>query len=167
MRTTERDEVFDQEAVPHSAVPDDAGEGHEATNARSHAGAREDSRETAQSPPHSAVAPRDRFYGFLARLRGHVNAALAWVQATFTPPDIWSKERPSLRQIWEYAAHGEWTTPDGTPRNAGRAYAMVVALPGAALGYSIQWVTERFTRLAGTGVLLFLLSHIPPLSWLL
>lgn len=155
MKTTERDEVFDQEAGPHSAVADNAGEGQRATNARSRAGAREDSGETAELPPHSAVTPRDRFY-----------AALAWVQATFTPPDIWSKERPSLRQIWEYAAHGEWTTPDGTPRTAGRAYAMVVALPGAALGYSIQWVTERVTRFAGASVLLFLLRHIPPLSWL-
>lgn len=156
MTTTERDQVFDQDAAPHSAAPDSAGEGRKATNARSGAGAREGSGETAELPPQSAVAPRDQFY-----------AGLGWVRDTFTPPDIVSKDRPSLRKIWAHADRGEWTTADGVIRNAGRVWALTVAPLGAVLGYSVQWVTERFTRLAGCGVLLFLLTHIPPLSWLL
>jgi hypothetical protein len=62
-----------------------------------------------------------------------VGEVFGGVRDAFTPPDIWSQERPSLSQIWAYATHGEWTNPKGGPRRVGQAYAAVVAFPVAGL----------------------------------
>lgn len=96
-----------------------------------------------------------------------VGEVFGGVRDAFTPPDIWSQERPSLSQIWAYATHGEWTNPKGGPRRVGQAYAAVVAFPVAGLAYLLAWVAERPSRLLATVVLLVLLAQVPPLSWLI
>jgi hypothetical protein len=96
-----------------------------------------------------------------------VGEVFGGVREAITPPDIWSQERPSLSQMWAYAAHGEWTNPKGAPRRVGQAYAAVVAFPVAGLAYLLAWVAERPSRLLAAIVLLVLLAQVPPLSWLI
>jgi len=96
-----------------------------------------------------------------------VGEVFGGVREAFTPPDIWSQERPSLSQMWAYAAHGEWTNKTGLPRRAGQMYAVTVAFPVAGFAYLVAWTAERFARLVAATVLLVLLTQVPPLSWLI
>lgn len=96
-----------------------------------------------------------------------VGEVFGGVREAFTPPDIWSQERPSLSQIWAYAAHGEWTNKTGLPRRAGQLDAIFIAVPLVALAYTIAWIAERPSRRIATVVLLVLLAQVPPLSWLI
>jgi hypothetical protein len=155
VNATECDENVEHGASPHSAAADSTGEGPSGTKAGARAGAREDSTSTAELPPQSAVAPRDRFLGWVDQLKDVI-----------TPPDIVNNDRPSLRKKWAYATEGGWTTEAGALRNAGKVYSVTVAMAGAVAGYSLEWVTERPSRFAGALLLLFCLFHIPPLSWL-
>lgn len=91
----------------------------------------------------------------------------AGTRDAFTPPDIWSTDRPSLSHMWAYAAHGDWTSDTGMPRRAGQAYAVLVAVPVTAVTYVLAWAAERPSRLAAAIVLLILLSQVPPLAWLI
>lgn len=90
----------------------------------------------------------------------------------FTPPEIWSEQRPSLRELWLYARYGPWTSESGLFRWLGRAYAWLIALPLHTAGYYLLWVVARPTRL-GAAVLLYAVlayadpGHALPLpSWL-
>jgi hypothetical protein len=96
-----------------------------------------------------------------------VSEVFGGVREAFTPPDIWSQERPSLSQIWAYATHGEWTNKTGLPRRAGKLDAILIAVPLVALAYTIAWIAERPSRRIATVVLLVLLAQVPPLSWLI
>lgn len=69
------------------------------------------------------------------------------VAAGFTPPDIYSDDRPSLKKLWLYAAWGKWTRADGFLRFLGKAY-IVVAWPVTAVLYTVAWIFERPSRLA-------------------
>lgn len=124
------------------------------------AGARESSPEAAQSQPNSAD-PGKVTLGDYAAETG------TWVRSTFTPPDVWSKDRPSLSQVWAYASRGEWTTADGGFRKAGQVYALTVAFPVVGAAYLTAWVAERPSRLITVLILLILLAQVPPLSWLI
>lgn len=92
---------------------------------------------------------------------------LAGVASGFTPPDIWSTDRPSLSLMWAYAAHGDWTGDTGLPRRAGQAYAVLVAVPVTAVTYLLAWAAERPSRLIAAIVLLVVLFQVPPLAWLI
>ncbi|MFC5186996.1 hypothetical protein [Actinomadura harenae] len=83
------------------------------------------------------------------RAQKHGAAALAF----WTPPDIWSHDRPSLEHVWAYAARGPWTTPSGPLRWLGRAYAIPAAVLIGLL-YGLVWVVERPSRLIAALVLL-------------
>jgi hypothetical protein len=96
-----------------------------------------------------------------------VGEVLGGIREAFTPPDIWSQERPSLSQIWAYAARGEWTNKTGLPRRGGQVYAVAVAFPVVGFAYLVAWTAERFARLVAAAVLLALLAQVPPLSWLI
>lgn len=124
------------------------------------AGAREGSPGTAQSQPDSADPGKVTLSDYAAETG-------AWVRSTFTPPDVWSKDRPALSQVWAYASRGEWTTAEGAFRKAGQVYAITVAFPVVAAAYIAAWVAERPGRLATALILLVLLTQVPPLSWLI
>lgn len=124
------------------------------------AGARERSPGTAQPQPDSADTVKLTVGDYAAELK-------AWLRATFTPPDVWSTDRAALKKVWAYASRGEWTTPDGALRKAGQVYALAVAFPVMAVCAVIEWTAERFSRLIFAVVLLWLLSSVPPLSWLI
>lgn len=68
------------------------------------------------------------------------------VAALFTPPDIWSDDRPSLRKIWLQARYGQWTQKDGALRALGCIDAFMVVLPAHAIGYTLLWIWERPSR---------------------
>lgn len=137
-------------SAPHSAV-DLEKTSAEGVNASARGRPRETSDESAQSQPQSAVT----FSEWIAGLK-------EWA----TPPDIVTEDRPSLQKTAAYAMRGEWTTSGGVYRRAGQAY-MVFALVVKTACYSIDWVTERPTRLAAAAVLVWLLAQFPPLSWLI
>ncbi len=124
------------------------------------AGAREGSPETAQPQPDSADPTRVTLGDYAAETG-------TWVRSTFTPPDVWSQDRPALNRVWAYASRGEWTTDDGAFRKAGQVYALTVAFPAVGAAYLTAWVAERPTRLATVLILLILLTQVPPLSWLI
>jgi len=88
------------------------------------------------------------------------------LRATFTPPDIWSTDRPSLKKRWAYATDGEWTTDIGLVRRAGQAYTVIAIVVATVLNY-LDWIIERPSRLAAAAVLVWLLAQFPPLSWLI
>lgn len=150
------------EGTVHCAVHSPAETPDAGPDARPRVRTREGSGESAQSQPDSAPA---------VDLDKHP-VPVAWsdrladAAGTFTPPDIWSTDRPSLSQVWAYAARGDWTSETGLPRRAGQAYAVLVAVPVTAVTYLLAWAAERPSRLAAAVVLLVLLSRVPPLAWL-
>lgn len=96
-----------------------------------------------------------------------VGEAFGWARDVFTPPDIWSQDRPSLKKIWANATRGEWTNKTGLPRRLGQLDAILIAVPLVAAAYTIAWIAERPSRRVATVVLLVLLAAVPPLSWLI
>lgn len=64
------------------------------------------------------------------------------------PPDIWSDDRPSLRKLWYYTRHGQWTGPKTAGRVLATIDSVVVVLPLTALGYFALWIVERPARRA-------------------
>lgn len=131
-------------------------------DARPRVRTREGSGGSAQSQPDSAPA---------VDLNKHPTPVtwsdrLADTARGFTPPDIWSTDRPSLSLLWAYAARGDWTGDTGLPRRAGQAYAVLVAVPVTAVTYLLAWAAERPSRLIAAVVLLVLLTRVPPLAWL-
>ncbi|TYK45122.1 hypothetical protein [Actinomadura decatromicini] len=124
------------------------------------AGARESTAETAQSQPDSAEPAKVTASDYAAEVG-------SWIRTTFTPPDFWSTDRPALEKVWAYATRGEWTTEGGVFRAAGQVYALGVALPIIFVARAVDFVVERPSRLAATAVLLWLLSRVPPLAWLI
>lgn len=140
---------------PHSG--DDAAAGTQrATRAR----AREGSPGTAQSQDKSAETVTVTVSDYLAEVG-------EWVRDTFTPPDVWSADRAALSKVWAYASRGEWTAEDGAFRKAGQVYALAVAVPLIFAFAVLEWTVERPTRLATAGLLLWLLSRVSPLAWLI
>lgn len=167
MSTTERDgsrvDPGGGEGTVHCAVHNPEETPERDPKARRRARAREGSGESAQSQPGSAP-PVD-----LTKPPTPVTWSdrIGDVAGVWSPPDIWSQDRPSLRQVWAYAAHGDWTGPNGTPRRVGQVYALAVAVPVVAVAYTLAWAAERGSRLAALTVLLVLLAQVPPLSWLI
>lgn len=147
----------------HSAVHNPAGSADPASNARPCTRVRESSGESAQSQGDSApIVDLDK-----APDLATLSDRLAGVGSMFTPPDIWSQDRPSLSKVWAYATRGGWTGDTGLPRRAGQVYALLVALPVIAVCSLIEWSVERGSRMAAVIVLLVLLAQVPPLNWLI
>jgi hypothetical protein len=152
VKTTERN------CAPVDAVdcaPPGSETGGSGANASARAGAREDTRpaaqSSAQSEPENAVTMGDRFRGWLAQ---------------FSPPDIVTEDRPSLRKAWAYYKRGGWTVEDGAPRRAGMAFGWFVIVKKTLL-YQIDWVTDRPATLTVATALFVLLDQFPPLSLLI
>lgn len=122
-------------------TPHSAGEEADTPNASVRAAAR------AKVSPKSARTQRD----WLKELR-----------VAFTPPEIWSERRPSLREVWLYAKYGPWTSEYGFVRWMGRAYAWSVALPLHTAGYYLLWIVQRPTRLVTAVLLGVLIGNTGP-----
>lgn len=154
----------------HSAGPHSAETGRAGPNASTRAQARESSGPGAQfqgdSAPKSAVTDSGENAYDWAAVWAEWKPRLLRLAGDFTPPDIVRNDQPSLAKRWAYADRGEWTTKDGAPRTAGRAYNLAVAPVIGAL-MCVIWIIERPSRHAVAWVLLILLAQIPPLSWLI
>ncbi len=150
------------EGTVHCAVHSPGETPDAGPNARPRGRPRESSGESAQSQPDSAPPPE----------ADDPTPPVTWSDRLadtargFSPPDIWSTDRPSLSLMWGYAARGDWTTEAGLPRRAGQVYAVLVAVPVTAVTYLLAWAAERPSRLAAAIVLLVLLFRVPPLAWL-
>jgi hypothetical protein len=68
------------------------------------------------------------------------------LRATWTPPDIYRLNRPSLLQVIAYAWEGEWGPKTGPWRLAGKIDAILFGIPLVALFYSLAWIAERPSR---------------------
>lgn len=91
-------------------------------------------------------------------------AAARWLRSELSPPDVWTQPRPSLRQVVTYALRGAWTAETGLARVLGVAYMGAVAVPLAAVGYTLVWIVERPARLAAAAALYAALLHMPLVS---
>lgn len=142
----------DSHSAVHSAEIGGTTPGGDA-NASVRARAREGTEPTAQSTPQSAVTRRDWIEEIWP-------AFVDWI----TPPEIWAG---GLKDDWEYARRGEWTTRDGVFRKAGQVYQIFVAVPSSAALLYARWIIRRPTRLAAALLLLWFLAQFPPVSWLI
>lgn len=77
-----------------------------------------------------------------------------------TPPDIWSKGRPSLLDVVNHGRYGQQVPDEGLARAAAKAWSWFAAL-NAAVAYAWQWVTERPSRTTIAVVLVVLASLVP------
>lgn len=89
------------------------------------------------------------------------------VRREFTPPNLWSQERPSLRASWLYARHGEQAGPDSTGRRMCQGSAWF-AVPLRALALFVDWLAERPSRFLAAAVLYLVLAQCIPIApeWL-
>ncbi|MEQ7007674.1 hypothetical protein ABN028_15980 [Actinopolymorpha sp. B17G11] len=83
------------------------------------------------------------------------------VGGLFRPPDVWSKDRPSLRRLFAYARWGVQHPANGPLRGLSITYAVVGFVVQAGLYYA-AWLVERPARLVAGYVLVALLMQIPP-----
>lgn len=81
-------------------------------------------------------------------------------RAEFTPPDIWSKGRPSLLDVVNHGRYGQQVPDEGLARAAAKAWSWFAAL-NAAVAYVWQWVTERPSRTTIAVALVVLASLVP------
>lgn len=147
--------VTDSHSALHSAdeAENDTLQG---PNASVRAPARETAESTAQSAPQSAVTDSDETWDMAA-----------WILDIVTPPDIWNNGSHPLKDMWAYAARGEWTSRDGVFRTLGKAYYLLFAMPAISVLEYVKWIVERPSRHAAAWVLLFVLAQFPPVSWLI
>lgn len=97
-----------------------------------------------------------------AKVAAHLRAAFkgaSRLRGVFSPPEIWSEKRPSLRDVWLYAKSGPWAAESGVWRALGKWYARVIALPTHAVGYYLLWILERPSRLFAAGLLYAVLTQ--------
>lgn len=161
MTTTQSEKRPWWQKEPHSAGSHSPEGGRAGPNASGRAGAREANDQAAQSQLDSAVTDGDETAYDWSAIWDEWQPRFQRLLRHFTPPDIVRNDRPSLSKRWAYADRGEWTTKDGAPRTAGRAYNIAVAPLSAALLY-VDWIIERPSRLIVAVVLLVLL-----LIWLI
>ena len=84
-----------------------------------------------------------------------------WAKESFTPPEIWSQDRPSLAKQFTYAQKGAWGPQKGWRRKAALVAFWAVSLPTSAAAYGLEWVGERPSRWLVALVLLSLTYQIP------
>jgi hypothetical protein len=77
------------------------------------------------------------------------------------PPELWEHPRPSLRDVWRYAAYGTWTGEGTVGRKVGKAYAVLVVIPAHTVGYFGLWVLERPARLIASALLCAFIGVTP------
>ncbi|TLW89259.1 hypothetical protein FFT09_22760 [Saccharomonospora piscinae] len=111
------------------------------------AGSREDAAAPATTEPGPEVQPTPP--GLLERARSE-----------FTPPDIWSEDRPALSKVVNYGRYGQQVPDEGAARAAATAWSWFAAL-NAAVSYAWQWVTERPSRTTIAVALVVLASLVP------
>lgn len=84
-----------------------------------------------------------------------------WGRNSFTPPEIWSTDRPSLSKQLAYARKGLWGPAKGWHRKAAIAAFWGVSFPTSVAAYAIEWIGERPARWVTALVLLSLAYQIP------
>lgn len=84
----------------------------------------------------------------------HASAWASDLRTDWTPPDLWTRGRPPLRDTWLWAVHGEHL-PDHVQMGTGCQAAAWVLLPFRALFLSLDWIFERISRVLAAAVLLF------------
>ena len=84
-----------------------------------------------------------------------------WARESFTPPEIWSEDRPSLSKQLAYAREGLWGPKKGWHRTAAQVAFWGVSFPTSAAAYAIEWVGERPSRWITALVLISLAYQLP------
>jgi hypothetical protein len=84
-----------------------------------------------------------------------------------TPPEIWSKGSRPLKDEWDYAKNGGWTTDVGFIRFFGQIYSALVVFPIFTVAELVKWAVARPARLVALVVLFTLLAQFPPLNWII
>lgn len=97
--------------------------------------------------------------------RTRLATAQARLRASFIPPDIIHKDRPSLLKVIAHAWYGEWGPKTGPWRLAGKIDAVLLGIPLVVLGYSIAWFGERFQRRVCAIVMLSAIAWAFSLWW--
>lgn len=92
----------------------------------------------------------------------NIAARLRRLAGDHRPPEVWDTPRPSLRDVWHYAAYGRWTGQGTLARRLGVAYAIFVAIPAITVGYYLLWILERPARLAAACLLAVLVALTGP-----
>ncbi|GAA2760008.1 hypothetical protein [Actinopolymorpha rutila] len=142
-------------STPPAAIPARGSTaGSIATLASPSAPQRETRASAREENPPSSVPMRQRCRAMAGRL--------APVVRGMRPPEVWETGRPSLRQVWHYAAYGQWTGQDTVGRILGITYAVLITLPALTAGYYLLWVLERPARLAAALALTVLCVLTPP-----
>lgn len=85
-------------------------------------------------------------------LSDHLRAWPAAIQKWAQPPDLWNEGRPSLRQSWIWARHGEHL-PDVDVARLGSRIGAGITIPARALLLGIDWTLERPSRLVAAALL--------------
>jgi len=90
-----------------------------------------------------------------------------WLKEVITPPEIWSHGNRPLKDEWDYATNGGWTTDVGVIRFFGQLYSCVFVFPTYVIAEIVKWSVKRPTRLVAIVILFTLLAQFPPLKWAL
>ncbi|MEU0493750.1 hypothetical protein ABZ249_31370 [Nocardiopsis sp. NPDC006139] len=85
----------------------------------------------------------------------------AWARASFTPPEIWSTDRPSLSKQLRYAREGLWGPAKGWHRTAAIVCFWAVSFPTSVAAYALEWIGERPSRWVVALVLISLAYQVP------
>jgi hypothetical protein len=89
-----------------------------------------------------------------------------WLKEVITPPEIWTGGNRPLKDEWDYAKNGGWTTDVGVIRFFGQLYSVLVVFPTYGIAEVVKWSVKRPTRLVAIVVLFTLLAQLPPLKWM-
>lgn len=81
------------------------------------------------------------------------------LRKNWTPPDLWTHGRPSLRASWLWACHGEHLPEDEQVRHASRAGAGAL-IPFRALFLFLDWIFERWSRVIAAAVLVLAVIQV-------
>jgi hypothetical protein len=84
----------------------------------------------------------------------HTRTWAAGLRGRFTPPDLWTNDRPSLRQSWEWAVRGEHL-PDDDPVRLTACIVAGITIPLRAVLLYLDWLLEHPSRLVAAAVLVF------------
>lgn len=106
-------------------------------------------------PGHTSETP-----SHAENVRNRMDAVTSRLRTEFTPPDVWSKPRPSLREITHYGRYGQQIPDDGLARAASVAWSWLATV-NATVAYAWQWVTERPSRTTVALVLVTLAALVP------
>jgi hypothetical protein len=119
---------------------------------------------TDNTPTESAAAPAAErpVIGATSAPTSLSDHAKQWgngVVSGFTPPELWTNGRPSLKASWVWARHGEHL-PDDDAARLGSRIAAGITIPLRAVLLYLDWLLERPSRFVAALVLVLVIVQI-------